>query len=424
MTHDSGNNDASHSHQPARDDALLNAEAARALDAWLAAHAAGMQLHSEDERGANVHSLMSMLDGVSMEGRDTRIERALDTLAMHGAFDQHDDDVFKGPALHPLDDDALYALMMAGFAPSRVPASLRSRAHKHVALADLVTEADVPAPSTRLVDRAIAKIDEAQNAVVEAEHIEETRAGWFRSRFRLSDIAGIAAMLVIGASIVIPVLGHFRREGMRLACDNNMATAGLAFASYMNDNADKLPATPQRQQRTWWNVGSPTNSSNSANLYVLINKNYVHIHDLACPCNDHARHTLPDQPASDWLSDPEVSYSYRIVAGVPATDQTAAPRTMLLTDRSPIVTKNRRGLPARPDENSEQHGGRGQTVLFGDGSTQWLTSPILNAGTPNEDNIWLPKSVELMLDHLRGRQDRLLNGVEAPAGTTDNFVGP
>lgn len=429
MTHSGDNDDArAFDAMPLRDDALLNAEGAKALDVWIAAHAAGLQLQSEDTRTSTLQSLFGMLAAMPVEDRHARIERVMDTLALHGAFEQrHDDDSCIGPVFQPLDDDALYALVMAGYNPQRVPASLRERAHKHVALANLVTNAVVPEPSAPLADRTMARIERATAAVVESERVEQTRAGSLRSRLRWSDVAGIAAMLVIGASIVIPVLGHFRREALRFACDSNLAQAGIAFSSYMSDNSDRLPIVRHDDQTTWttwWNVGSPTNSSNSANLYVLVAKNYIHIHDLACPCNDHARRELPNQPAGDWLSDPEVSYSYRIVAGLPSVDLTAAPRTMLLADRSPIVTKNRRGVPASPDENSELHRGRGQTVLFGDGSTQWLTSPVLNEGTPAQDNIWLPRSVEMVLDQLRGKQSRLLNGVESPASRTDNFVGP
>ena len=68
-----------------------------------------------------------------------------------------------------------------------------------------------------------------------------------------------------------------------------------------------------------------------------------------------------------------------------------------------------RGEFAEPSSTSDNHRGRGQSLLMSDGSARFVSSPILENG----DNIWVP-----------GHGGRLQSGREMPESDLDAFVGP
>jgi hypothetical protein len=94
---------------------------------------------------------------------------------------------------------------------------------------------------------------------------------------------------------------------------------------------------------------------------------------------------------------------------------------VVLADRSPVVIRILRGQPVNPSASSVNHRSAGQHVLFNDGSTAWITTPVLENG----DNIWLPRSIERQIDEiLRQHGRRPLSGTETPEDANDVFLGP
>jgi hypothetical protein len=73
-----------------------------------------------------------------------------------------------------------------------------------------------------------------------------------------------------------------------------------------------------------------------------------------------------------------------------------------------------------PEENSPNHGGRGQQVLDNLGAVIWVTAPRDPA---TGDNIWLPRSLEQQTRSTGRRWMKPLEGREVPE-TGDVLLGP
>lgn len=322
--------------------------------------------------------------------------------------------------------DVTYLRAVRQTAGGAVPAA------EHPGLAALLTagpdfEGDA---RERLIGATVATIDRALDA--EAARLRfDARRGRVAS-ISIRDIVSVAAVLLIAASVVWPVLSHMREEGRRTACNANLGMASSALASYAQDYQYARPMVAGFGGGTpWWNVGSSEQQSNSANLYTLSREGYVSLAALACPGNSHAQTVgAPDQ--RDWRSLEEISYSYQIV---PVTGRVTwgDGKGVVMTDRSPVILRAVRGEPIDPWANSPNHSGRGQHVVLSDGSVGWLSTPEIGvgenrwnaAGSAHGDNIWLPRPIERAIDQVTGRR-RLdsMKGTELPESPDDAFVGP
>lgn len=240
--------------------------------------------------------------------------------------------------------------------------------------------------------------------------MDPAAANEFRSqrRLRLADLASIAAILVIGVAMFWPILSMASNQSRELACAANLSRVAQGMGSYAMDYGGRLPqARASFLGGVWWDVGTPERS-HSANLYRLVSRGYASLAELACSGNPHAPTIRTDPQEQDWRSIQEVSYSYQLLS--PGRPRWDTGRTFLvLTDKSPVVSRARRGEFAEPSSTSDNHRGRGQSLLMSDGSARFVSSPVLENG----DNIWVP-----------GNGGRLQSGREMPESDLDAFVGP
>lgn len=328
--------------------------------------------------------------------------------------------------LIPDDEDALEALVAAGFDPARTPGALRQRAHRHarlLALLDTPSSAGAPSDAAgrdRLVaatlERVQLSIDSHERRLV----LEPAAAS--RSTFRLSDLASVAAIITIGAAVVWPVMGAVRDSARRAACKAGLGSVAQAFNLYGGDYTGSLPmASASVAGVPWWNVGTQ-DQSNSANLFTLVRSDYADAASLACAGNARGCGSPPPSGAVDWDCVSSVSYSYRLLFTRHRPRLDDGRQFILLVDRSPVVLKAKSGQLIDPLENSPNHGGRGQAVLFSDGRVVWTSSPFA-PGT--QDNMWLPRSTEEALSRFASyRRAAPLRGTEEPSCLEDAFVGP
>jgi len=311
--------------------------------------------------------------------------------------------------LSDADKSAIDALAESGWSLDAVPANLRDRA----AVADrLLAEA---ASSHQTIDsddrddliaRTLDRVWRVRNAEI-AQGLSGAR------RFSLRDLAAMAAILFIGASIVWPAVSNLRFQARRASDAMGLQNASLGFSLYSQDHHGEWPhrRDPAANRGPWWEVGNPARS-HSANLFTLVTGEYATLEDLASAGNPMAPVNLDLTQHSDWRTANEVSYSYQLLTPRhPRYDN--ARRLVVLTDRSPVIQRARRGEVVNPYANSMNHNGRGQHILFTDGSLEWTTSPLL----PDGDNIWLPAALERITEPL-------LRGVERPETAEDAFVGP
>lgn len=358
------------------------------------------------ERAERVGRLVGLLD--SDPADDGLSERTMAHIRAAGSQG--------GPALSRDDQRVIDHLAQNDWDASALPEPLRPRARRAGRLLDQLRVEGVSADeSADLADRTMDLI---------AVHAERSRAvmlddlGERRRGFRLADLASVAAMVLIGVAIFWPILGGMRASIEQRACEQNLHNAGVGFGMHASDRAGRLPMNSASLLRfapgkaTWWNVGTP-DRSHSANLYQLIEGGFASLEDLSCPGNHAAPISESRAGAHDWNTADEVSYSYQLFGGRRQPLLSDSTLNVLLTDKSPVISRARRGERVYAEERSHNHGGAGQHVLFANGSVQWLTRPVTDDG----DNLWLPAE-------LSGPRDARLRGTELPAGPGDAFVGP
>ena len=380
---------------------------ANAVDRWVDGEPA------HDARDFRLADLLGLLNADSAISADSTLTdlTMLRVLRASGSQVSVDAPADAVPELAPLDAEALDAWMLASGRVDRVPTAMRERAARHEALADMVSEGPAPAMSADLVDKLMTRV--AATPAEPAESAQPEIVG----RIRLADLMSIAAVLVVGVSVIWPMLTSMRDAHYRTISSARMAAAGNGMAAYAASYGALPQASASLAGDPWWEVGQNPEHSNSANLFTLARDGFVELAQLASPTNPVAPTAVKAKGARDWRSLEEVSYSYRNMFGGGNDPYALTTASALLADRSPIVPRSRRGEAARADANSMNFAGRGQHVLFGDGSVVWLTSPVLDNG----DNIWLPGSVER--DLARDGQ-ATLTGRETADGPADAFLVP
>lgn len=309
------------------------------------------------------------------------------------------------------DQDALDALVMAQMDSARVPGALRERAEKLSALGALL-EQETPAHDPALTDRVMAAVE----SCTVSQDIE--RPVLARIGGRVADLVSIAAVLLIGASVVWPVMTTYRDNAIRQSNQANLAVAGIGFGSYAADYQGALPRVEDREaQQKWWRVQSSEPTSNAANLFALARLQYTPEAALQSPGNPDAPRTPLPAGAMDWESIDQVSYSYALPVG--PRDMHAGP-VVVLADRSPVVRAILADRPVGLSENSPNHGGRGQHMLQGDGSVLWTTEPYTAYG----DHIYLPRGIERQIHEARRKLRMRIERLPAPSDRADVFLGP
>jgi hypothetical protein len=384
-----------------RDDAGRVAAFLGVLDGWI----------NPDTRASDQASLRTLVD-VTM----VRAARAADRAQA------------REWALSPDDQEAMDAWVLAGFDTSRVPSSLRARAQHHEGVRELVTSAPAWSAAERdaLIDRT-ARAVRGAGVTLRFENAPAGR-GW-----NWRDLVSVAAVVLIGASVVWPVASAVRQSALQTACLSNLGSVAGAVGAYSGDYAGSLPvAAASMGGLPWWSVDASRPVANSANLFTLARTGYTNLRALACGGNSSACRDETRPGAWDWRSLGEVSYSYQIMfaadrpAWEPAPARLDADRnpaaTVIMADRSPVVLRAVRHEWIYPFENSPNHGGRGQQVLFNDGSAVWAESPVVNG-----DNIWLPRFIEDLIRRVQlgnpWPRQQPLEGTELPQGR-DIFLGP
>ncbi len=368
------------------------------------------------ERAQHIASLLGLLQPPHVGDADALVDVTLARVSRARLDD--------AAQLTPADESALQAWVLAGFNAKKTPGVLRQRAQQLEAMQHQITTVPL-GDASALIEKTLARIEADENAKAQRMNFE-TQAFRRGLGVRLADVVSVAAVLLVGAAVMWPLLTTLRQQSQRTACFGNLNAAGLGFSTYAGDNRDQLPVASTTLSGPWWNTGTP-NQSNSANLYQMVRTGYAQLDDLACPGNPDAPHGEADPGASDWASRQNVSYSYQIMFGpAMATWSGRADHgpQVVIADRSPVVDVWVQGKPFFPMTNSKNHNGRGQHALMSDGSAAWLTTPETASG----DNIWLPRAIEQAIERLAGRdRNRLqtpLTGTETVESARDVFLGP
>ncbi len=368
----------------------------------------------QDETERRLLALLDLLDAEPPSDRAARVE------AVHLLVRRAAESESVAPELHPLDQEALDALVNGGHRLDRVPRSLRQRAEVAAAIGRVLTQTEPAVDfSADLADRTLARIQEEVDA--ESESLRFDRHRLTAPSVRWADLVSIAAVFLLCASVLWPVLQAGRSQARRFAATAQLGSVASAFGAYAEDHGGAMPVATPQFEGSWMQVGQ-AGRSNSANLYTIIRAGYAPIDRLASPGNPNAPTKASDPEARDWGRLLEVSYSYRLLPAhlrsTWASDRQPS-ATPVLADRSPVTLATAEGRTTPPDANSPNFDGLGQHVLFEDGSVAFLESPVVNG-----DNIWLPAVIEKFLERIPGRVELKGDMSEIPNSPADVFLGP
>lgn len=389
-----------------------------ALDALVEAgfnHADVAEAHRE--RAARVADVLRHLETTDVSGASNElIARCMGRI--------RDLDTKPAPSWTLCEDDAetLDVLSGLGWDPQRVPAVLRARATRVMGVLSLLDHGTESGDSREVrIQATLARIQAsvvADEGLMRLHEVVSAHRGW-----RLREIAAVAAMLMIGTLLIWPAIGAARQRSQEATCTSRMKSIASAVGQYGSDYKQSMPlATASIAGNLWWNVGKPE-QSNSANYFTLRRAGYATLEQLACAGNAVAKSCSLPTDAMDWSRSEEVSFSFQNLFASKRVTLDAPGRWAVAADRSPVVQRAMRGeRVVFVDENSFNHKGAGQNVLYNDGSASWLKGPIMLNG----DNLWLPRAIEDFVKRVSERANSCqpLKGIEEPSGRDDTFLCP
>lgn len=279
-------------------------------------------------------------------------------------MNEHQHDAFE---LTPDDRRLLDHLAEHGFEP-RVLNGLRgddrARAQRLLSLFSLLEDYPVDDADDTLIHATLARIrrsDERAARLDTSENARQIMAGG-RFRWRIPDLVSLAAVVLIGASILFPVLQMVRQRSVAATCATNMASLGQAFQVYARDYDNHVP----------WQAAGYGSPAKLLDPLPLVSAGYCSHGHANCPGHgvilagySYQIHIAPEGQTLRWRGHPD---------------------EVILGDRNPIQDARRSASLLSPLTNSQNHAARGQNILQRDLSAHWMPVPVRGS----DDNIWLP----------------------------------
>lgn len=289
-----------------------------------------------------------------------------------------------GCRLAGADAAAVDALIDAEFDLDRVPEAMRPRAAAALAFFRRLeavpgAEAD-DASLDALVDATLLRIDRHEEAASERLSIERhaEMRGVSKARLRFSDFVGVAAVLILAISIAVPLTSHVRTSRGIAACGSGLRSLAGSFDAYAGDHQGAMPFAASLVPGLDFASGLfPTGAGyrHGEQLRTLESKGYC----AAAACLGCPNHPTPGG-----------TYSYRVPAHREELVWGRHPTLVIVGDRNPVIELVLGGERVRLEMCSPEHDDRGQNVLRGDGSTEFLRDPRVTGADARPDNIWLP----------------------------------
>jgi hypothetical protein len=259
-----------------------------------------------------------------------------------------------------------------------------------------------------------------------------------RRSLALTELAVVAAVMTFLAGVLMPSLRSPRERAIRLVCQTNLRGIGKGMIAFAGDNGGVFPRagvpgtiwTARGVLNSWcggvrfWsedfafeivrdvegNVVDPGEATITSSFYLLIRHAMAKPKHFVCPGDKGAR-AFDITQTREWsrllvrhgkglldmfdfgegyngvFPGEHCSYAYHMPysAGpfVPsfAVSDWSHPRSPVAADRNPHLDKN--AVAPEIHSNSMCHGGRGQNVLYKDGSVRFETSVTVGLGGDN-----------------------------------------
>lgn len=255
------------------------------------------------------------------------------------------------------------------------------------------------------------------NELLKAEQKRKT-GFWYDIFGRL---ATAAVFVIVGFTLITGfnvATNYARQMSWQTKCSSQMAGLFNGLSNYRNANNGQMPTLASAPGSPWWKVGDQGSEdvSNTRRMWILARNGYLKHDAFMCPAT---------KPSCDFSCNPKeyndfpkriyVTYSFRI--GCPNAGLEKMSRQVIMADMSPIFMNisaaekelNVNLSDALMKKNSSNHGGRGQNVLFCDGSVVFVKG----------------RTVDVSLDDIytiQGKQT--YHGIEVPTSEADIFLAP
>jgi hypothetical protein len=249
-----------------------------------------------------------------------------------------------------------------------------------------------------------------------------TKQGFWQNAAK---IAAVAAVFLVVISVYFPATSSMRQVAWRNKCSSNLTRVGAGIAGYAQDHDNAMPRVDMDPGSPWWKVGDQgkKNQSNTRHIWLLVKDGYVNLDDFICPGRKDAQIPKFDQAAAlnDFPSRQAINYSFKFTPNKTAKNKVGS-RTVLLSDLNPVFENvfSNSELSKQTDEftkiliskqllemMSTNHLGKGQNVLFGDGSSAFKKTRMISG-----DDIFT----------IKGKS--VYSGREVPTDNKDIFLAP
>jgi len=313
-------------------------------------------------------------------GRDpSHADQPGDDATAHGAF----------AALCEADQRALDILIAHEFDLERAIASHPAESKRLAAAHALFARLDAyetPAVDESLVDLTLARIAREDTEKSERMRIAPGASAGIGSG-RWHDFIAVACAAILLFSIGAPLASWVSGRRADRRCGDNLRQLGAGIASYVGDHKHMPIAAgfaPNLGSLTGWK-----DYQNGKHLSPLTAGSYCDAECLACGNDDTGE-----------------GYAYQVPTRRGHFAWSGGFRAPAVADRNPVIDLVRRGQSVGSYTiNSPEHGGRGQNILFTDGSVEFSASPVLMPPAsaimpPHSENIWLPMDAQQLEDGL------------------------
>jgi len=255
------------------------------------------------------------------------------------------------------------------------------------ALAPLDSYVPEPCPDA-LAERTVRRLTEVANSghegleqllADEQDRPVTVKAGFW---YNLHEVAAIAAAIVVIALVFLPLFSFERQRYWKRQCQGQLGDVFKGLISYISDHDGKAPTVGVGAGQPW----------NTRHLYLPVKLGYLRQRLFVCPARKPRSTVSPDissvRDYEDFPSRDYVNYSPRM----------RCPQSMkigglcegpILSDRNPIFEDWPFPTPKKVIDapllriNSRNHRGKGQNVLYHDGSVRFIT--IRRIGATGDD---------------------------------------